>query len=221
MMQVISTANSPAKTSRFSLKASLALVAVVLGAASPASADVCTSANDTNCYRFLCNGMQANGQLQGYCYQNLNQCTAETASRWDQHTVGIRVDTTTVPTGMNASQWSNVVTDAFSAWTDVPGSDLNLQNIGSTQYRSFGENGTSHEVFWITDTNEYQSKVGAGINNALGVTLSPRNCGNGSTTFGHIYDADLVMNGAGDFNWVDRNSSCSGFGCPSALGFDS
>jgi|GEM_PF-638608 len=199
------------------LQAPLMTLMVASALAAPAArADICTSLNDTNCYRFLCNGITAEGQIQGFCYQNTNQCTDATASRWDQPTISIRVDPDVVPQGLSTQQWASVVDDAFAAWTDVPGSNLNLQNIGDTLYRSFGANNTSHEVFWITNTNEYQSKVGGGVNNALGVTLSPRTCGNGVNSHGYIYDADLVMNGAGGFTWVDQNSNCPGIGCSSA-----
>lgn len=179
-------------------------------AAQAQTAQMCTSASQQFCYRYLCNGMDANGTFsQDGCGFGCNDATAP---RWYAPTVPVRVDLSTVPSELSTTQWNNIVNTSFSRWEGVSGSNLVFQNIGSTQTRSFGGNENAHEIFWINSASEFQQKVGNGVNGALGVTITPRVCFNPV----QIVDADLVMNGAGNFNWVDFADNCGGGWCSSA-----
>lgn len=169
---------------------------------------VCSSPNSINCYRFICNGMDASGVIDQVC----NSCTNTTAPRWYQPTVPVRVDRTTVPSSLGTAGWATAIDGAFAAWANVSTSNLVFQDIGPATNRGFGENGNQHEIFWITNATEWQQKVGGGINGALGVTIPQYGCGNP----GQIFDSDLVMNGVGFTNWSATGASCGSGWCNSA-----
>ena len=173
-----------------------------------AQVGVCTSPNATNCYRFICNGMDANGTISQAC----GSCGDSTAPRWYQPTVPVRVDRTTVPASLGASGWSAAIDGAFAAWANVSTSDLVFQDVGAATNRGFGSYTNQHEIFWITNATEWQQKVGGGINGALGVTVPQYGCGSP----GQIYDSDLVMNGVGFTNWSATSATCNSGYCNSA-----
>lgn len=172
-----------------------------------AQVGVCTSANQQNCYRFLCNGMDADGSIRNSC----NTCSDSTAPRWYQATVPVRVDRSTVPPELGTTAWNSVVDGCFDGWANVSTSNLVFQDIGAATTRGFGTNETQHEIFWITNATEWQQKVGGGVNGALGVTLPLFGCGSP----GQIFDADLAMNGVG-FDWVASSADCQAGFCNSA-----
>ncbi|MFZ9889320.1 MAG: hypothetical protein ACO3JL_17645, partial [Myxococcota bacterium] len=168
---------------------------------------MCTSASQQNCYRFLCNGMDANGNIENVCS---NGCTAQNAPRWASPTIPVRVDRTIVPSSLGTAAWNNVVDGTLDAWEAVSSSNMVLQDIGNADYRR--TNDPQSEIFWITSTSEWQQKIGSGVYGALGVTIPLYYCGNP----GEITTADLIMNGAGFTNWKATQSQCTGSGCTSA-----
>jgi len=190
----------------------LGLLSTTMVADGAVAQSMCSSPNDTNCYRMICNGMDANGTVSN---QGCGVCTSQQSPRWDNATVPVRVDLNTVPSGISASAWSSTVDTAFARWEAVPGSSLVFQNVGNATSRSFGGAESAHELFWITNSTEWQQKVGGGVNGALGVTVPRYQCyRNGAQP---IFDADLVMNGAGPFTWVPQISQCNGGWCSSVL----
>lgn len=167
-----------------------AALAMLAGAAPPAHA-----------FKYLCNGMNADGTVDpDPCGQTTYPCNAQNAVRWVPGILQFKVDVNTVPSGVSQSRWSTLLNASLQAWNNVSGSTLSIQNVGPANTRQFGANDANHELFWINSATEWQQKVGAGVNGALGVTL-PRYsfCGQPA----EMEDADLALNGAG-FCW-DRN----------------
>ncbi len=81
-------------------------------AAQAQTAQMCTSASQQFCYRYLCNGMDANGTFsQDGCGFGCNDATAP---RWYAPTVPVRVDLSTVPSELSTTQWNNIVNTSFS-----------------------------------------------------------------------------------------------------------
>jgi hypothetical protein len=76
-----------------------------------------------------------------------------------------------------------------------------MRYAGPSTRRAFGLDSKEHEIFWVTDKKEWRQKVGSGENGTLGVTVSPYQCASGGRSSREIYDADLIMNGAGKFKW--------------------
>lgn len=75
--------------------------------------------------------------------------------------------------------------------------------------REFGANDRVHEIFWITDRQEWRRLVGSGEFGTLGATL-PRYVCDADSGKRSIFDADLVLNGLKPINWqVDcDNEDC-------------
>lgn len=151
-------------------------------------------ASPVQAHRYLCNGLDSFGDELG---DGCGVCTDAKAPRWSSPVINMRVDLDTLPAGMTRSEWENAITASFTAWNRVEGSSLTLQNSGPARLRSYGGGDNDHEIFWITDVNEWREQVGAGEDVTLGVTLPRYFCG----TPGEITDADLAMNGTGAFAW--------------------
>lgn len=160
-------------------------------------------------FRFLCNGIDANGNSAS---DGCGPCSVNTAARWEVGTVPLHYDRTTLPTGasgVSSSRWANEIAAARASWNAVMG--LALSDAGNASFRQFGDDNGQNEIFWITSLNEWNNKVGGGVNDALGVTITQNErCFNGTGSdegSRAIFDADIVMNGVG-FDW-SFNSSLS------------
>ncbi|MCP4500108.1 MAG: MYXO-CTERM sorting domain-containing protein [Deltaproteobacteria bacterium] len=200
------------RASVFNLAVAAAFLLPLAFSSTSAAQSMCTSPNDTQCYRLLCNSMEANGLIEDD--DRCGSCTAGNSPRWDNATVPVRVDLSTVPSDLTTTEWTNVVNSSFSLWADVQGSTLNFQNVGNATNRTFGEDRNTHEIFWVNSATEFQNKVGFGANGALGVTVTPYYCSGSGRP---ISDSDLIMNGAGGFEWADFASNCNGGWCNSAV----
>jgi hypothetical protein len=176
----------------------LVALALVAGAA------VMTSSPDAKAaFAFLCNGIDANGNSSG---DGCGACNASTAARWEVGTVSFVYDRSTLPGGsggVSSSRWASEISQGRSSWNAVMG--LVLADGGDATQRQFGVDNGENEIFWITNANEWNNKVGSGINVALGVTIASNDrafCNGGRS----IFDADLVMNGVGEFDWSVSSS---------------
>lgn len=161
-------------------------------------------------YKFICNSIDAQGNVtQDQC----GICDDASGPRWIPGTVRVKADSSVLPKGLDKAAWKRSVQKSIESWNEVPGAHLKLE-LDESWFRSsrgFGEVASKHEVFWITDKDEWRRKVGAGEHGALGVTTSPYFCPR-STAAREIYDADLVMNGVGDFHWretCDGSTACN------------
>jgi len=164
-------------------------------AATPASAQV---------FRYLCDGIDANGNPSG---DGCGSCTASNAARWEVGSVDFLYDRTTLPSGsqgVSSSRWASEISQDRASWNAVMG--LVLNDGGNSSTRQFGVDNGKNEIFWILNATEWGNKVGGGVNDALGVTIAinDRNACNGGRS---IFDADIVMNGVA-FDW-SFNSSLS------------
>jgi len=166
---------------------------------------------ELNAYKFLCNGMDASGNVSG---DGCGACNASNAARWNPAIVTVKYDSQTVPPGVTTAQWSAAFNDGLEVWSNVSGSILDLDSGGHSSNRQLGANENLHEVMWLLTANEWRAEVGGGENGTLGVTL-PRNiCPYGGQNFREILDADMAMNGTDAFDW---SSSCGGWNCASML----
>ena len=166
---------------------------------------------EADAYKFLCNGMDANGSVHG---DGCGACNDSNAARWSPAIVTVSYDSQTVPSGVSTTEWTAALNSGLDVWSNVSGSILDLDNGGHSGSRQLGQNENKHEVMWILNVNEWRSEVGGGENGTLGVTL-PRNiCPYGAQTFRQILDADMALNGTGAFNW---STSCQGWNCSSML----
>ncbi|MDA0712972.1 MAG: hypothetical protein O2897_03185 [bacterium] len=166
---------------------------------------VCGFSINAMSYNFICNSYDADGNKAS---DNCGVCNDETAARWIPGDIALYLDENTVPSGITKSSWTNLFLSSLDSWNRTPDANVKIHQIGTAQGREFGSDNTHHEVFWILDVLEWQKKIGSGINDTLGVTLSPYTCA--SAVFGtrEIFDADLVMNGASkDFRWRESCSS--------------
>jgi hypothetical protein len=168
----------------------LALALVVAATfAAPASAQ----------FRFLCNGINSDGSSDPDCNE---PCNASTAARWEIATVPWTYDTTTRPPEISATRWNNEIAAARNNWNAVMG--ITLVDGGEASFREFGSDNGENEIFWILSGTEWNNKVGGGVNSALGVTITQNTrCFSSGRD---IFDADVVMNGAG-FNWGPGDTS--------------
>jgi MYXO-CTERM domain-containing protein len=172
---------------------------------------LCFVSAEASAYKFLCNGMDANGTVQG---DGCGACDDSNAARWSPAIVNVKYDSQTVPSGVSTAEWTAALNTGLDVWSNVSGSILDLDNGGHSSSRQLGQNDNDHEVIWILSVNEWRSEVGGGENGTLGVTL-PRNiCPYGSQNFRQILDADMALNGTGAFDW---STSCSGWNCSSVL----
>jgi MYXO-CTERM domain-containing protein len=163
---------------------------------------------DADGYAFLCNGIDATGEVDG---DGCGACSANSAARWDEFQVDFRFDDTVRPSGGNAGtetlgEWQTHQTQTVANWNNVNGQSLFIRDAGAAEFREFGYINGENSVFWITNINEFRDQVGDSGYSTLGVTLAPYNCG--SPRREGILDADLVMNGTGSFNW-DQTSVVS------------
>lgn len=170
------------------------------------SAVTLLSAPAADAYKFLCNGMTATGEVRG---DGCGACGDSTAARWMPGTVPVRVDYAIRPNNVSASHWQTVFADSLQAWNGVSGSNLVLQEVGTATTRGFGTGRGSHEIYWITNANEWASKVGGGGNGVLGVTVPASICGNPR----EIVDADLAMNGFTGIQWAPTSDDCTSQSC--------
>ncbi len=167
----------------------LLVVTLALAAASPAAAQ----------FRFLCNGINADGSSDPDCNE---PCNASTAARWEIGTVPWNYDDSTRPPEISATRWTNEQIAARDNWNAVMG--IVLTDGGSASFREFGVDNGQNEIFWILSGTEWNNKVGGGINSALGVTITQNSrCFSSGRD---IFDADVVLNGAG-FNWGPSDTS--------------
>ncbi len=164
-------------------------------------------------YKFICNGVDADGEIyQDQC----GTCNEHNAARWSLPDIPVRVDSDVLPKGLNKQQWLDTVEKGLQAWNKVPGANLNLHYAGPALTREFGGQKTNHEIFWVTDRDEWRRKVGGGERGALGVTVAPYDCPTQNHAAREIYDADLIMNGVTAFPWGITCSSAER--CISVLG---
>ncbi|HEY4223051.1 MAG TPA: hypothetical protein VGO62_16955 [Myxococcota bacterium] len=177
------------------MSARVLVVVVVAGALASFGAHA-----QNNDFRFLCNGIDANGNTPppDGCACNAN---GSNAARWQPAQVQYSYDTGTRPSDVSSSRWSNEIAEARSAWMSV--SSLTLSDSGQQAIRQFGSEDGSNSIYWITSSSQWNSQVGAdSINSALGVTISLNDrCHDLS-----MLDADTVMNGTGAFQWHDDSS---------------
>lgn len=150
-------------------------------------------------FRFLCNGVNADGSSDSDCNE---PCNSSTAARWEIATVPWNYDETTRPPEVSATRWANEIAAARDNWNAVMG--IVLTDGGNASFREFGSDNGQNEIFWIVSGTEWNNKVGGGINSALGVTITQNErCFSSGRA---IFDADVVMNGAG-FNWGPSDTS--------------
>jgi hypothetical protein len=150
-------------------------------------------------YKFLCNGITAEG------YQESDNCTQSCTSaptRWPNNMVRYNLDISVLPPGMSASSWTSLGQSCFDVWSKTPGAQLTT-TYGGSGARSFGIDSNNHDVFWVTDENEWMENVGAAPDGILGVTLPPYMCPTTAVSYRRIDDADLIMNAVPStgFNW--------------------
>lgn len=162
------------------------------------SAFVLVASLSAHSYRFLCNGVDADGVVEA---DSCGVCTDDSAARWLPGSVEILADLQTLPKGISKSGWRKTVLSGLDAWNKVPGSNLRLKYTGEATGRNFGSQASKHEIFWVTDKQEWRRKVGSGENGTLGVTMSPYHCPYPGRSNREIYDADLIMNGVKNFQW--------------------
>lgn len=152
----------------------------------------------TVAFKYLCNGMDADGVEEA---DQCGVCSKTTAPRWTPSTVDVLVDLKTLPPQVNEKEWKNEVLSGLQAWSGIPGTNLDLRFAGHSEHRAFGIDSAFHEIFWVLSKDEWRRKVGSGENGTLGVTVTPYMCPSSGKASREIYDADLIMNGAGKFKW--------------------
>ncbi len=148
-------------------------------------------------HRYVCNGILANGKERN---DKCGVCDDAHAARWANPNIPVVVGEKTLPKGLNLSQWNEVINKSLSAWNDISGSNLKFLRVGNNNPRQFGTNETLHEIFWITDREEWRRLVGVGEIGTLGATL-PRYTCSAEISEREIFDADLALNGMEHINW--------------------
>src|SRR5580692_3652229 len=138
-------------------------------------------------YRFICNGVLANGEERTDDSAECGVCDAQHAARWSNPSIEVIVDYSKTPRNISESDWRSIVQKSFAAWENVSGSSLRFVERDDKNPRAFGANDRVHEIFWITDRQEWRKLVGSGEFGTLGATLPRYECdGQGSR---EIYDA--------------------------------
>jgi hypothetical protein len=148
-------------------------------------------------YRFICNGMLANGDERS---DECGICDQERAARWDSPRIEVVVDESRLPKNISKSDWRKVVNNSLDAWANVSGSNLQFIKRNEANLRQFGANDDLHEIFWITDRQEWRRLIGSGEFGTLGATMPRYVCGDFDGKR-DIFDADLVLNGMPHINW--------------------
>lgn len=143
-------------------------------------------------YRFLCNGIYANGVVRN---DTCGLCDIEYAARWENPNLAVMVDDSVLPKGISQSDWHYAVQKSFAAWESVSGSDLRFFQINGQPLRQFGTNENLHEIYWVTDMKEWRKLVGGGEFGTFGATLPRYACGGDLGNKRVIFDADLILNG--------------------------
>jgi hypothetical protein len=149
-------------------------------------------------YRFICNGILANGEVRS---DECGICDEEHAARWKSPNLEVVVDENILPAGITKNEWRTVVKNSFAAWENISGSRLKFTQLKNDNLRQLGATDSMHEIFWITDKNEWRKMVGAGEFGTLGATLPRYVCGGSMGEKRSIFDADLVLNGLPHINW--------------------
>lgn len=152
-------------------------------------------------YRFVCNGILADGTVRN---DECGVCDNKRAARWSSSEVHISVANHPLPENISVKDWQEIVENSFKAWNDVSGSSLKLINDGDVGNKEFGSNKEQHEVFWITDKEKWRYLIGGGEFGTLGATLPNYICKDSGRV---IEDADLVLNGIGHINWQKNCNS--------------
>ncbi len=146
-------------------------------------------------YRFICNGILADGS------EHSDSCGAPCdeahAPRWPNPNIPVLVDYDKTPYSISPAEWREVVKQSFAAWEKVSGTSLRFVPIEGQSRREFGSNRAIHEIFWITDKEEWRTLVGVGEFGTLGATLTPYGCDANRK----IVDSDMVLNGLEHINW--------------------
>lgn len=155
--------------------------------------------SSAHAYKFLCNGIDAQGQVES---DSCGVCNDQTGSRWSGGTVSFNVNTRVLPPGISGLDWKNLVTDCFNTWEATPNSNLSSKYIGEG-VRSFGVDENNHDILWMTDSSEWMENVGAGPSGILGVTLPLYECPGNGVNYRAIHDADMILNGLAEagFPW--------------------
>jgi hypothetical protein len=162
-------------------------------------------------YRFICNGLSATGETrQDQC----GICDVEHAPRWADPVISVVVDETKLPRTITQSEWQKAVKNSFAAWESISGSSLRFVQKGETANRDLGANDATHEIFWITDKEEWRKLVGSGEFGTLGATLPRYICGGPLGSKRQIFDADMALNGLPHINW---QTDCDDEDCVSVL----
>ncbi len=149
-------------------------------------------------YRFICNGILADGTER---LDTCGLCDTANAARWDNPNLAVVVDKNPRPRGLSVEAWQDITAKSFKAWEDVSGSDLRFVPVSGQNPRQFGGHDVVHEIFWITKKDEWRKLVGTGEFGTLGATLPRYTCGGDQGTKRAIFDADLVLNGMDHINW--------------------
>lgn len=150
-------------------------------------------------YRFVCNGYLADGVERN---DECGVCDEKTAARWQNPNVYLTVDSINIPSFLTKEDWNLVIEKSFNSWNSIPDSRFRFIRLDSEPMNLFGVNDQLHEVFWITDEEQWKEQVGAGAFGALGVTTPKYRCPDEYNQNRVIYDADLVLNGLYYINWA-------------------
>ncbi len=149
-------------------------------------------------YRFICNGILANGEVRN---DECGICDDQHAARWADPHIAVMVDDRSLPPTLTKTDWQKAVSLSFKAWEDVSGSNLKFTQESNTSPHEFGANDLVHEIFWITKKEEWRKLVGSGEFTTLGATLPRYSCGGEYGAKRNIFDADLALNGLKHINW--------------------
>lgn len=148
-------------------------------------------------YRYVCNGLLANGdQRTDAC----GECNQQKAARWANPEVTVSISSTSLPAHVLEQDWRDIVEKSFSVWNSIPGSSFRFILSDNEAKRNFGDNtDATHEIMWITSKEEWRSLIGVGEFGTLGATIPRYHCDpdRGRT----IFDADMALNGLSHINW--------------------
>ncbi|MBH1989133.1 MAG: hypothetical protein I8H75_01925 [Myxococcaceae bacterium] len=143
-------------------------------------------------YRYLCNSIDAQGNVWGDEHSPKLGCTAASAPRWPGSSMQFYLDMEGLPNGIDSDTWLSLVQGVLEDWQATPNASLALRSSVGSQ-RSFGTDASSHDVFWVRDRDEWMSLIGAGPEGILGVTLPVYSVAQGSSVR-ILEDADMVLN---------------------------